>query len=1278
MSSIPSHHDYTVGGALRADAPTYVEREADEDFYRLLKDQELCYVLNARQMGKTSLTVRVIGRLCDEGIVCASIDISTIGKSVTEEQWYLGVIRSITRSLCIHRQQFNLSAWWIEQNMLSYVQRLSILIEDILLTVIVQPVIVFIDEIDSIRSLSFNVDDFFAAIRECYNRRANNPAYRRLTFALIGSSTPSALIQNKQIAPFNIGRSIHLTGFRLEQAYPLAQGLAIKSFQPQKLLQVILNWTGGQPFLTQKLCQLVLTANSAPENGQEIEWVANLVRTKIIENWEVHDEPQHLKTICDRMLYSDQQAGRLLGLYQQLLQQGELVANDRIEQLNLRLTGIAVNQDGKLRIYNPIYAAVFNEDWVRRTLADLRPYDQALQEWLASDRKDESRLLRGQALKDAKTWAVGKSLSDQDYGFLGASEQYEAKVTLDAAKEANRILAEARRKAYWITGAAIIALVASLIVATFASQQAKLARQDANIQKEAASDAQQNLRVVEERRAEVNQQLQTTKQELSTKRQEVDLAKQQFQTARRQLTVATAQLNRAKNETQSAQQQTQEARKLADQAKVEQQNAEAKFEMAKTNLMLADVRLKSITSKALFSEGQVFLALLEALRAGQQLKQLDSRMWRQSTLSQTVAALSEALRNVSERNTLRGHRGHVTSVSFSPDSKMLASSSEDGTVKLWTVETGREIYTFEGHHGVVASVSFSPDGKIIASGGWDRTVKLWDTTTGKEIRTFGHEYSVKSVSFSPDGKTIASSSGIEGTYSNKNFVKLWDVATGKEIHTFVSDSEAVGSVSFSPNGKMLALGGWRTILWDIKTGKILRTFQSHRSSTDVAFSRDSKILAFEDENGLIKLWDVETGKDRLLSGYRSGAAKVSFGPNGAALVFVNNTDKVIKLWSTSPTGGEIRSFKGHGQTILSVRISPDGKTLASGSMDATVKLWSLSSINNVSNIRTLNVTGYQSFVNDFNFSSDNRIIATGSEDGIIKLWNAKTGKEIRSFLGHSSGVTSIKFSPDGKAIATADKSGAIKLWNLNTGDQILTFKGHSGVWVTSISFSSNGKTISSSGGDGNIKLWDIKSGREIPTLRARREHQDVVESASFSPNGKLLASGGRDHTVKLWNVETGEEIYTLTGHIGSVLSISFSPNGKILASGSWDQTIKLWNIETGKEIRTLRGGQGTVTSVSFSPDGSVIIARGWNGVVKLWETNTGNEIYTLVDNSSGTNIVKFSPDLRTIGTNSSRDVTLWNWDLDVLMEIGCHWTRSYLTVTHPESRGNPPLCKEYY
>ncbi|MEH2322157.1 MAG: CHASE2 domain-containing protein [Nostoc sp.] len=448
MTAAKSNFEYQIGGSLESSAPSYVKRRADTEFYERLKWGQFCYVLNSRQMGKSSLRVQMMQRLQAEGIICVFIDLTGMGtQDVTPEKWYAGIVQSLVSSCQLH-SKIQWRSWWRERrDLLSPVQCLSKFIEEVLLVEVKQNIVIFIDEIDRVLSQNFSLDDFFALIRFFFQQREVNYEYRRLTFALLGVANPNELIQDKTQTPFNIGKAIELQGFQPDEVQPLMDGLNQRVSNPEAVLMQILEWTGGQPFLTQKLCQFIVLESTA----QRFSSVEQVIRSHIVENWESQDEPEHLRTIRDRILYrNEKRTGRLLELYQQILRQGEIYADGTPEQIELRLSGLVVEEQRKLKVYNRIYKAVFNHSWVERKLAELRPYAEAIAAWSASACQDESYLLRGQVLQDTLAWALGKSLGDLDYQFLAASQELakrQAQMSLQALAQANKLLAQARQKA---------------------------------------------------------------------------------------------------------------------------------------------------------------------------------------------------------------------------------------------------------------------------------------------------------------------------------------------------------------------------------------------------------------------------------------------------------------------------------------------------------------------------------------------------------------------------------------------------------------------------------------------------------------------------------------------------------------------------------------------------------------------------------------------------------------------------------------------------------------
>jgi len=337
------------------------------------------------------------------------------------------------------------------------------------------------------------------------------------------------------------------------------------------------------------------------------------------------------------------------------------------------------------------------------------------------------------------------------------------------------------------------------------------------------------------------------------------------------------------------------------------------------------------------------------------------------------------------------------------------------------------------------------------------------------------------------------------------------------------------------------------------------------------------------------------------------------------------------------------TLSGHSDLVFGLAVSLDGKRIASGSFDKTVKVWDAAD-----GTELMTLQGHEDRVGPVSFSPDGRKIASGSKDTTIKLWDAESGSELMTLHGHGEGIRSVVFSFDGKRIVSSSPDGAIKVWDIATGDELISLRGHDGR-ILDAAFSPDGKRIvSSDAGDGTIKIWDTSSGAQLMTLLG---HKGAVYSVAFSPDGKRIVSGGYDKTIKVWDSKNGVELMTLRGHNGFVLSTSFSPDGHQIISGGGNK-IKIWEARSGEELMTLHGHEEVVLSVLFSPDGKRIISSSADKTIKIWDTSVDREHRILGGHQLGVYPLAFSPDgTRIISGGGSQGERIQVWDVATGTEL---------------------------
>lgn len=450
---------YVYGGTLGDDNTTYIKREADDQLYEALTHGEFCYVLDSRQTGKSSLRVRTMHRLKNHEIKeIKYVYISLHGLSTTETQskWYAGQLTEIREQLKLNIDISWFNHWW-ENDPLDNLQKYKFIIENYMLKQLENNIVIFIDEIDSVLNCSFPTDDLFRFLKHCYEQRPHKPEYNRLTFCLLGVASPNKLIKQGLDNPFGIGKAILLKPFPVNindpqsfrQMQPLIKGLENKFDNYKDIMTLILYWTGGQPFLTQKLCYLMFE-ESEKENPISVEEV---VKTKIIETWEINDSPHtHLQNIQNRILHDQQRAVYLLESYRDIFENKQVFENIS-EQIDLKLSGLVTkNEENYLEVLNPIYKNIFNLDWVKQQLAGLRPYSAKFNAWLTANEQLKQRyLLYGNELEQALKWAKYKKILNQDNDFLNDSKNFSQRVQ-DRFPSANNYQAIIKAIFLWTGG----------------------------------------------------------------------------------------------------------------------------------------------------------------------------------------------------------------------------------------------------------------------------------------------------------------------------------------------------------------------------------------------------------------------------------------------------------------------------------------------------------------------------------------------------------------------------------------------------------------------------------------------------------------------------------------------------------------------------------------------------------------------------------------------------------------------------------------------------------
>jgi WD40 repeat protein/AAA+ ATPase superfamily predicted ATPase len=607
-----------------------------------------------------------------------------------------------------------------------------------------------------------------------------------------------------------------------------------------------------------------------------------------------------------------------------------------------------------------------------------------------------------------------------------------------------------------------------------------------------------------------------------------------------------------------------------------------------------------------------------------------------------VAANSAGMTNsqlpaIADFSIYDSHAVAINKAKFNSDGTMIVSTSHDGTIKVWDVQSEKCMMTLTGHTDSVNTSVFNPDSTIIASASNDKTLKLWDAISGKCLLTLsGHCWMVNDCAFNPDGTRVISASA-------DNTIKIWDVVSGTCLFTLSGHSSEVNTAEYSPDGQLICSASQDgTIkLWDAQTGKCLSTLKGHSATVwSAVFSNDGRRIVSAASDKTLIIWDTLSRKSILkISAHSDTIWSSSFSPDGSQIISISS-DNTLKRWDTYT-----------GKCLISTPISscwpgsnncafsPDGKKIIVPDQNS-IKLFEASSSRCL-----MSISKHGGLIRAVAFNSKGSRVITASNDHSIKLWEAQTGRCIMILSEHSDAVSSCAFSPDGTKILSASDDQTLKLWDALSGKCISTMIGHES-WINDCTFSPDGTKILSASMDRTLRLWDTYSRKSIMIFKDNYDH---VRACAYSPDGtKFLSAshgyhGTQSISLKVWDANTGKIIAAISEKSRDIMTCSFSPDGTKILSATLDSKIKLWDIESRKCLMALEQHTGPVWDCVFSPDGTKIASASSDNTLKIWDTSTGFCLQTLSGHTSSVFTCGFNTDgSRIISGSSDKTIKLWD------------------------------------
>ncbi|MCW3098510.1 MAG: repeat-containing protein [Chthonomonadaceae bacterium] len=1039
---------FYTGGALPPEAPSYIPRAADDQLFERLLNGDYCYVLVSRQMGKSSLMVHTLTRLVQQNITAVMVDLNSIGDDTTQEQWYYSLTEQLAAQLGLNEET---DAFWDRSESKTALQKWVGALEQLLRLHSDRSLVIFIDEIDQVRSLPFTTDEFFAAIRSFHNRRAMDPNFRRLTFCLIGVALPSDLIEDPRITPFNIAERIDLTDFTEDQVVAWKVGLQRDEIQDEVLLRRVFYWTNGHPYLTQRLCRAIVEDVSV----QAVQDVDRLCG-RLFFGADGTNPDDNINIVSARLLHCDPDVAGLLTLYQRIAQ-GKSVRYDRANRLInvLILAGSIRSVSGILQVRNRIYAYVFDAKWISNHMPGV-----------------ELRLQRQAYWRGVLRTLLITSIVIGVMGFL-LYRAYRAEVRATSSEQKSvHALEIAKRELY----------VANMSLAQKAYGEHNIQRVE-----ELLKECQQQRGMADYCGFEWRYAWGLIHQEHCTLADEASRVMSTGFSPDGTVVVTVdgdANIKRWNAETGHILNTFSSHHGIVSASSI---TADAGIVGIAT--LDKRVRIHSGTSDRIICELPGFTEGVCTMTFSR-----DGRLLALGTFAGTVVIwrITDKVR----LGTFPSTGVWCEALAFSPDGKSLFASHRDGSKWIRDINTGRILTELDRGSGRILAASFSPDGRTLATGGYDGQVLLWNSLSGKTIRKMrGHHLRATALAFAPDGQILASASWDRSAI-------LWNLASGERLRSLEGHRDGITCLAFSPNGHRFATGSHdrTTKIWDLDVK------HTHHLATDsglisVFFTPDGTTAGVVREDRDVAVYDVATG--RLLQKFARKASTLAFGPDGRILVIAgidgsvtandlsNGSHKVLynankTVWGLdlSPTVPEavigndaglvtcvdIRTRSTRGITtpladVASVTFSPDGRLLA-----ILDKYGAGLVVNYLSGRTVLNFSRHGVSCCTLCFSQKSTELAVGFSDGFVEMWNTTSAKREWSALGHVGPINALAFSADGNNLVSGSDDYMVRLWNVRLGREVWTLEGHSN-GICGLNFSLDSRSFISIDKRGTVIEW---------------------------------------------------------------------------------------------------------------------------------------------------------------------------------------------------------------